>query len=528
MYYRSGLLGASLGPGRWPRYTPGMGSLSKTSSFVHAATLCASLLLPIQAAAEKVLTLGVEMLPPTLGNPHQNVSLPGTLPLQAVFDSLTRISPDGAAGPALAISWEAVDQNTWVLSLRRDVTFSNGEIFDAETVVAAVDYLRSDAGKSETLGTHLSRIHVSGARALDSYTLEITTSQPNAILPIHLDFLRIPAPGHFAALGPEGFARDPVGSGPFKVEDWAEGRIDLVQSESAWRSPKLDRMTLINVPDQAARLQGVLSGSLDVAMNLAPEDRTIVEANGGRLIAYSNPSVSYLQFVNAKESPLSDVRVRRALNYAFNKQLILDVMFEGTIEPTGQIAHPQAFGYNPDIAPYPYDPARAKALLAEAGHPDGFDMVSLLVKGGANDDQVQQLIAADLARIGVGMEIQRTTFPKYLEYMYQTGWPDPYVAFAMVTSGFDPMHGFRTRSCNWQTPYYCDEAAVPLIAAAESAFDPDERRRLVGALMAHEHDNPPGIFMWQTPAFDAVAARVKTYTVSADVLDFRELDVFDE
>jgi peptide/nickel transport system substrate-binding protein len=502
-----------------------MGSLSKTSALVHAGALCACLFAPAQAAAEKVLAIGIPMLPPTRGNPHQNVSLPGTLPLQAIFDSLVRIGTDGAAGPALATDWEAIDRNTWVLSLRRDVMFSNGESFDAAAVITAVDYLLSDAGKSETLGTHLSRIHVSGARALDSHRVEITTAQPNAILPIHLDFLRIPAPAHFAALGPEGFALDPIGTGPFVVDAWTDGQIKLIENETAWRIPKLDRVILINVPDQAARLQGLLSGSLDVAMNLAPEERTVIEAAGGRLISYANPNVSYLQFVTAKESPLTDVRVRRALNYAVNKQLILDVLFEGAVAPTGQIAHPQAFGYNPDIAPYPYDPDRAKALLAEAGYPNGFAMASLIAGNGANGEEVQQLIASNLARIGVHMEIQRTTFAKYLEFMYQTGYPDSFVAFAMVTSGFDPMHGFRTRSCNWMTPYYCDEAAVPMIAAAESAFDPEERRRLVGALLAYERNNPPGIFMWQLPAFDAVAARVKTYAVSADVLDFRELDV---
>ena len=92
---------------------------------------------------------------------------------------------------------------------------------------------------------------------------------------------------------------------------------------------------IINVPDQAARLQGLLSGSLDVAMNLAPEERTVIKAAGGRLISYANPNVSYLQFVTAKESPLTDVRVRRALNYAVNKQLILDVLFEGAEPASG-------------------------------------------------------------------------------------------------------------------------------------------------------------------------------------------------
>jgi peptide/nickel transport system substrate-binding protein len=477
--------------------------------------------------AEKAMTIGIQVLPATRGNPHQNVSLPGTLPLQAVFDSLTRIGPDGAAGRALATDWVAEDQTTWVLTLRRDVTFSNGEPFDAAAVVTAFDYLLSDAGKSETIGTHLSRIGVTGARARATHTLEITTSRPNAILPIHLDFVRIPAPRHFAALGPEKFALDPVGTGPFKAERWEGGRIALSANRTAWRAPKLDRMNLVQLSDQAARLQGLLSGSLDVAFNVAAEDRDLVEAAGGQLITYANPSVAYIQFVTTKASPLTDVRVRRALNHAVNRDVIIEIMYDGAITPAAQIAHPQAFGFNPTLKPYAYDSARAKALLAEAGYGDGFKMVTLMVGGGSNDDQAHQQIAADLARVGVEMELQRTTFAKYLEYMYQTGWPDPFTAFSMVTSGFDPMHGYRTRSCAWSPAYYCDEAIMPLIGAAESAFDPELRRRLVGDVLAYERDNPPGLLMWQSPAFDAVSARVKEYMVEADVLSFHTLDVSD-
>ena len=477
------------------------------------------------AQADKSLTLGIQILPPTLGNPHQNVSLPGTLPLQAIFDTLTRIGADGSPGPALATAWEMEDQNKWVLSLRRHVVFSNGEPFDAEAVSAAFKYLLSDEGKSETIGTHLSRIGVIGAEPRDSHTIAITTAKPNAILPIHLDFVRIPAPRHFAILGPKAFALDPIGSGPFTVRDWKNGRIHLTANTSAWRPPALDEITLVQLDDPAARVQGLLSGSLDVAFNVAAEDKFSVEAAGGRIVTYANPSVAYIQFITAKESPLADVRVRRALNYAVNRILLLTVMFDDAIPPSSQVAHPLAFGFNPALEPHPYDPERAKALLAEAGYADGFDIVMVAASAGASDDQAHQQIAADLALIGVNMEIRRTTFGKYLEYMYQTGWPDPVVAFSMVTSGFDPMHGYRTRSCKWSPVYYCDQAIMPLIDAAESAADPEVRRQLVGEVLAYERDNPPGLFKWQSPAFDALAARVTSYAVEADVLSFHTLDV---
>ncbi len=480
------------------------------------------------APAAKDLTLGIQLLPATRGNPHQNVSLPGTLPLQAIFDTLTRIGPTGEAGPALATSWEMENPTTWVFRLRDDVTFSNGEVFNADAVVAAVGFLLSDEGRSETIGTHLTRVGVTSARARDALTVEFTTGQPNAILPVHLDFLRVPPPQAFAEQGAAEFALNPVGSGPFTVRDWGDGRIALEANATSWRQPKLDSVTLVQVADQAARLQGLLAGSLDVAFNVAAEDSAVVEAGGGRLVTYSNPSVAYIQFVTTKPSPLADVQVRRALNYAVNKALISEVMFGGAVAPASQIAHPQAFGFNPDLDAYPYDPARAQALLNQAGYGDGFKIVTLMVGGASNDDQAMQQIAADLARVGVTMELQRTTFGKYLEYMYQTGWPDPFSAFSMVTSGFDPMHGYRTRSCHWTPAYYCDEAAMPLIERAEGAVTPEDRRRLVGEVLAYERENPPGILMWQSPAFDAVGKRVTYYDVIADVVPFHNLDVEDD
>lgn len=516
----------SLEAPRQLRYTAQM-TRSLTDKLLRVGLVALMAFAGHPAQADKSLTLGINLLAPTLGNPHQNVSLPGTLPLQAIFDTLTRIGADGSAGPALATTWEMEDQNTWVLTLRRDVMFSNGEPFDANAVIAAFDYLLSFDGTSETIGTHLSRVGVIAAEARDNYTVAITTAKPNAILPIHLDFVRIPAPKHFADLGPKAFALDPIGTGPFTVKNWQSGRINLTANPTAWRPPALDEITLVQLEDPAARVQGLLSGSLDVAFNVAAEDKAAIEAAGGRIATYANPSIAYLQFVTAKESPLTDVRVRRALNHAVNRDLLLSVMYDDAVDPASQVAHPLAFGFNPALTPHSYDPERARALLAEAGYAEGFDMVMVAASADASDDQAHQQIAADLARIGVNMEIRRTTFGKYLEYMYQTGWPDPIVAFSMVTSGFDPMHGFRTRSCKWTPTYYCDEAIMPLIEAAESAADPEQRRKLVGDVLAYERDNPPGLFKWQSPAFDALAARVTRYEVEADALSFHTLDVAD-
>jgi len=500
---------------------------SRLFSIVLVITLLNCSISPTSIADEKTLRFGIQLLPSSYGNPYVGVSLPGNLPLQAIFDSLTRVGDDGSPEPWLATSWHPENKYTWVLKLRKNVQFSNGEPFDAYTVVDTVNYLLSEQGRRETIGTHLTRVAVTGAQARGSHVVEIVTSRPNAILPIHLDYLRIPAPNHWRDMGRDKFALDPVGTGPFEVERWKEGHISLKANRKSWRAPFLARVEIIQVADQAARVQALLSGSLDVAFNVGPEDRAAVENAGGRLIVYRNPGVYYIQYLSVKDSPLQSLKVRQALNYAVNKELIVKVLFDGGTVPVSQIAHPQAFGYNTNLTPYPYDPAKAESLLDEAGYRDGFRFSIYMVGGGANDLQAHQQVAADLARIGVTMDIQRTTLAKYLEYMYQTSWPDPIVGFSMFTSGFDPMHGYRTRSCRWTPMYYCDPDIMPLIDMAEAAFDLETRRKLVGKVLAFERNNPSGLYLWQAPSFDAISSGVTGYKATGDFVRFHEIALGD-
>jgi peptide/nickel transport system substrate-binding protein len=339
-------------------------------------------------------------------------------------------------------------------------------------------------------------------------------------------FLRIPEPETWRRLGPLDFARAPVGTGPFVLERWRDGRVSLSAHRGSWRAPKVDRVEIVMIPDQAARVQALTSGAVDIAIGLTPEEEPAIAAAGARLHIHLKPETSFLAFVSTKpgevkDVPVKDIRVRRALNYAVNKQAIIDTILGGATAPASQISHPQAFGYNPDLAPYPYDPAKAKALLAEAGFPDGFDLPILLVGGFNNFDSIYQLIGIDLAAVGVRLKILRNTPAKQQEYVYQGGWPT--LGFAMTSSMFDPLGGYRIRSCAWPHPYHCDPAIMPLIDAAQVAPTPELRAELTRKVMAAEHDNPPGIILWQSPGFDGVSHRVSGYKASEDFIPFHDL-----
>ncbi len=479
--------------------------------------------LSITSLCAKTLRVGVQLLPATQGAPFGALNLPSSMPHLAIYDTLTTMGPDGNVQPGLAVKWVAETPSRWVITLRENVKFSNGEPFTSESVVTAIEYLLGPKGRSESVGSQINTYGVISAKARDALNVEISTNRPDAILPLHLMFLRMIAPEAWRKLGPEGYQAAPIGTGPFKVTRWAAGKIEMDANRTSWRAPKIDKLEILQIAEPTARVQALTSGAIDIAYGISPDERDAIEAEGGKLVTYKTPETSFIAFVTVKDSPVKDVRVRRALNYAINKQRIIDTLMYGATTPSSQMTHPLGFGYNPDLKPYEYDPAKAKALLAEAGYPKGFDLPTSMVGNANSDDTMLQQIATDLAAVGVKMELRRITFAKNLEYVYQGGWPS--LAFSMRSNGYDPMNAYRIRSCGWTHPYHCDEAMMPLIEAARDATTPEERRARTQKVMAHEHDNPPGLILWQTPYFDGVAKRVIGYSATEEQIPFHSMDV---
>lgn len=483
-----------------------IGWLSLWATSVHADTI----------------RIGIQNLPTGLGSPFGSFNIPTAVPLDAVFDALTTINENGATKPALAEGWELETPTTWVFTLRKGVIFSNGEPFNADAVVTVINTLLSGPTASSSLGTTLKRMTVIGAVARDSHTVAITTRQPDALFAQYMSALRVPAPRALATDGLDAFALNPVGTGPFVATSWGESRVKMTAFKDSWRAPKESGLEVVQLSDGASRRQAVISGSVDISMALAPEDAGPIRAAGGRMWVRAEPGTNFLAFVTVKDSPLQDVRVRRALNHAVNKQRMIDVFLDGAVPPASQIAHSMSFGYNSSLKPYAYDVTLARNLLAEAGYADGFDLPTLLVPGGsANSQDWYQQIASDLAEVGVRMEIRPTRLPNYLDYMYNGGWPS--LAFAMSAYTFDPLAAYRIRSCAWTHPYHCDPDMIPLIDKARSAATPEQRAHLTRDVLRHEHENPPGIFLWQNVSFEGLGPRVKEYWSGADSIRVEDI-----
>jgi peptide/nickel transport system substrate-binding protein len=279
-----------------------------------------------------------------------------------IYETLLTRAPDGeltADGLASGMP-EQVKPNVWRFTLRDGITWHDGEPFTADDVVASIERIVNPDFGSEQ-GSFFATI--TGAKAVDDLTVDVTTNGPDPVLPSRMYWMKIVPAG---ASEDAGFDENPVGTGPYKFVEWARGdHITIEKNNDYWgENPSNIQTVEYNfVPEAATRLSGLISDQYNLTPNLLPEDR---EA------APKFESVRGLEHamivLNETAGLTEDVNVRRALNFAIDKEAIVNELFQGfaKVEPC-QPMDPAWFGFHPGLEAYPYDPDQAKQLLDEAG-----------------------------------------------------------------------------------------------------------------------------------------------------------------
>ena len=461
------------------------------------------LCLMTNASDAATLRVGASSRPIGLGNPYDSISTLGSHSRANIFDGLTRLNPEGKLEPALAVSWEATSDHTWKFKMRPGTVFSNGEPADAAAAKATIDFLTQPESARYLIVRELRAVEL--AEVIDEETLFITTKYPDAILPKRLSLVMLVPPGAFADMSLDEFAQAPIGSGGFVLEDWGvrSGRSILLANRSSWRAPEqIDRVeVLAPLRDSIVRLQALRSGQVDITVNISVDEIEQAQAEGFIVSTTLGSTVQAIALPNVgnPDSPLQDVRVRQALNYAVNKELITGVILGGTTMPTGQGAIPSNFGYNPDIKPYPYDPERARALLTEAGYGDGFSLLAEVQVGGApTDEAVYVQVAQDLARVGVDMELRSLIGQEWVRKFFTGDWGEADVLSMTWTTGAysDTIRAIETFSCAKPGAFFCLPELMPFIEESNRTFDVAMRERMLQDLMASLHDLAPSIFLY--------------------------------
>lgn len=483
--------------------------------------VCITNHIPIPAkAAEKTLRVGLQSLPPSLFNPYRNTGLPYVYTWSAVFDGLTSIDKTGALQPWLATAWERTSPLTWEFKLRDDVTFSNGTPMTAEAVVSAVRFLASEDAASETVARMMS--FLVDARALGPHTVEITTDVPIPLLPRFFPQLYVVEPDYFNTVGLEAFAQAPIATGPFVVEDIRPERITFQAHKTGWRPPLVDRLELLSLPDKSTRTMSVRAGSLDAAIGLGPDEMANIVADGGNGFTWRDAAIWAYHFIDDVHPALADIRVREALNIAVDRQSIIDGLLSGATVPATQPAPEIVYGFNPDLPPIPYDPDRARTLLAEAGYPDGFKIIVEATAGSsANDSAVNLVVAQYLTAVGVQMEVRTVNVNQIIRNVVEGTWGgDAFGLHYNYEPTAEALRALDTNSCLWRHPWYCREDIMPVIAEAQQELDPARNLKLRQDVMAFYRNDWAALFMYQAPRFAVSSAAVSNIEVINNFIMF--------
>jgi peptide/nickel transport system substrate-binding protein len=344
------------------------------------------------------------------GQAHVGTKL---VPYQLAYDTLILREPDGSYSPMLATTWGYTDdsQTTFSLDLRTDVTFSDGETLDAEAVKANLDHFRSANGpQANQLAT------VSDVTAVDEDTVEISLAAPNPSLEYYLSQAAglIGSPGQ---LGTDALTAAPVGSGPYEMDAAASvaGNQYVFTARDDYWNPDLqhwDQIVLKVLSDPSARVNALASGQVDT---VALDARTVDQAkgSGAQIITWDSDWMGLLLFDrDGQVNPaLADVRVRQAINYAFDRDTILAQLQNGYGTVTSQVFGTNSSAYDEALDDaYTYDPEKAEELLAEAGYADGFTLTVPLADPMA---PVAPFFTQPLADIGITVETTSVPVQNY-------------------------------------------------------------------------------------------------------------------
>ncbi len=483
-------------------------------------------------SSERALKVGATFLPPSRGNPYKGIGSPSIFTWSAMFDALTWVDETGTPTAAIAQNWRNTNPTTWEFTLKPGLLYSNGEKVTAEGIVATIEWLLSDEGQAEGPSAYSRLNNIATARALDELTLEVTTMAPDPIMPARGAVLMLVAPKQFADLGVAGFTQNPSGTGSYKIVKWSGEKAIFTANENSWRPPKIKELEIFEVPERAARLQAFLSDQLDIAIGLSTENVATVQAEGHRIDRAISPQTLSIALVidniaeGVDNTPILDKRVRQALNYAIDtKSMAREFLGDEKLAASVGIV-PPAFGYNPGLEPYPYDPDKARSLLKAAGYEKGFDLLLEVVPGAfPADNEIFQLMAQQIEKVGVRVKLQSATFADWIKKFYGMSWEGQGFETTWDTAPFmDAIAGFTNQTCMKALPYFCDDRTKPLVDQINTEFDPKKRESLLQELSQFYYDEAPQIYLTYIIDITGVSKNITGFRNVARDMRYHEIE----
>jgi ABC-type transport system substrate-binding protein len=448
---------------------------------------------------------------------------------EMLFNTLLDYDDEAKLVPELALHWEISDDHLiYTFQLRDDVHFTNGRALVADDVRYAIERVLNPRTRSQ--GAEFFRGIVGAERCTEAECTVAGIETPDAhsvrfrlreVDPLFLHKLAMP----FAAAVPkeevdrwgEDFARHPTGTGPFMLQQWRSGQELVVVRNPQYFVPGVPRLAgiqrLVGVNDELAWLK-YESGQLDVS-NIPPAEfpHVMRDPRYQPLLRHVTTMRTNYLGMNCRMPPFSDRRVRQAMNFAINKEKLLRLINNRGVVAKGFLP-PTMPGYDPALSGYPYDPQRARELLAEAGYRDGFH-TTLWARSDETTLRLAQAVQQDLADVGIAMRIKPIAWAPFLEAVrepdlvpaFLLGWeadfPDPSNFLEVL------LHSKNIGSNN--NTNYSDPEVDHLLDAAAHTADQAARMRLLQSAERIAVEDAPWVFLFHPTSYAIVSARVRDF-----------------
>jgi len=467
------------------------------------AVLAALALLSGAALAQDTVRIA-QSLAQNILSPAEATGLPDATVIRTMFEGLVGFT-DGELVNELASEWSANDDATaFTFTLREGVTFHDGTPFDAQAVKDYYEWVMDPDSRGARGRSLLSAMESVEVLAPDRVRIHL--SQPNGafIYLLATSNARIVSPAAIAAYGEE-LSKNPVGTGPFRFVSWDEGqRIVVERNPDYWGDPaQVERIEFLVVNNAATRVAMLQSGEVHFIESLPPQLVPTIEAEAGLEVLSTPANFLRILQLNTTKEPFGDVRVRQALNYAVDKDVLVDVVFGGNATVMTAPIPETAFGHAEQPA-YAFDPERARALLAEAGYADGFEMTVLTFTG----DEYRtagQVLQQMFAEVGVTLILDQQERGALVEQIFKpleenptqaalvgasasTGDADLALTVSFTRASFPPAAN------NWS--FYSDERVEELVLAGRETGDPAEREAIYAEAQAIIWQDAPWVFLY--------------------------------
>lgn len=406
--------------------------MSKFRSLIAGLAMCAAI--PFGYAQASEVTVGLVSDVPSLDASKDLSPIGFNLRLN-VYDQLTEMRADGSVGPRLATDWETSEDGlVWTFNLRKDALFHDGSPVTADDVVWTYTRLKDDATLPyRPYLTKIDKIEKTG-----DHQVRITLNSPFAAIVKQLTIMSILPKKTYEEMGPDAFARAPIGSGPYKVvEHVRDDHLTLEAFDKYWNGkPEVTKAIFRPIPAPLGRINALKTGEVDLAVDLPPAMLPMLEKDQDIEIKRNETfRVMYLGF-NTAFAALDDENLRHAIDAAIDRETISERLLKGLGKPSGQLMPPITFGYSAEIEPTKYDPEKAKELLAKSNYKGEVIPMQYPNNNYALADEIAQAIVGYLDAVGIKVELRPMEFSTFIPDWSQRKL-DAMFYFAYGSSIFD-------------------------------------------------------------------------------------------